>query len=92
MSTASRSTARRSTICTFAEPTRGHQMRVVMVGPFGLRRKGTMNARALPVARAVAARGHAVTVLIPPWDSPSEAGRTWEEYGVRVVNVCRHRR
>lgn len=62
-------------------------MRVVMVGPFGLQRKGTMRARALSIGRALAARGHAVTLLVPPWDSPSQAGRTWEEHGVRIVNV-----
>jgi glycosyltransferase involved in cell wall biosynthesis len=62
-------------------------MRVMMVGPFGLQRKGTMRARALSLGRALAARGHTVTLLIPPWDSPCQAGRTWEEHGVRIVNV-----
>ena len=62
-------------------------MNVVMVGPFGLRRKGTMNARALPIARVLAARGHRVTVLVPAWDSPTDAGQEWEDHGVRVVNV-----
>ena len=62
-------------------------MNVVMVGSFGLRRKGTMNARALPIARALAARGHRVSVLISPWDSPGDAGCAWEQDGVRIVNV-----
>lgn len=62
-------------------------MRVVMVGPFGLQRKGTLRARALSFARALAARGHTVTLVVPPWDSPSQAGRRWEEHGVRIVNV-----
>ena len=62
-------------------------MRVVMVGPFGLQRKGTLRARALSIGRALAARGHTVMLLVPPWDSPSQAGRTWEEQGVRIVNV-----
>ena len=62
-------------------------MRVVMVGPFGLQRKGTLRARALSIGRALAARGHTVTLLVPPWDSPSQAGRRWEDHGVRIVNV-----
>ncbi len=47
-----------------------------------------MQARALPLARALAARGHRVTVLVPPWDSPGDSGVAREEDGVRVANVC----
>jgi glycosyltransferase involved in cell wall biosynthesis len=50
---------------------------VVMIGPFGLHPKGTMRARALPAARALAHRGHRVTVLMPPWHTPADAGRAW---------------
>jgi glycosyltransferase involved in cell wall biosynthesis len=62
-------------------------MNVVMIGPFGLQPKGTLNVRALPMAKALAGRGHSVTLLIPPWDHPTDAGREWEEDGVSVVNV-----
>jgi glycosyltransferase involved in cell wall biosynthesis len=62
-------------------------MRIVMVGPFGLRPRGTMAVRALPLARALAARGHAVTLLLPPWQNPQDAGRCWEDAGVRVENI-----
>jgi glycosyltransferase involved in cell wall biosynthesis len=62
-------------------------MQIVFVGPFGLQPKGTMSGRALPLARALAARGHRITVLIPPWDDPDRAGLTWEEAGVQVVNL-----
>ncbi|MGQ9523063.1 MAG: glycosyltransferase family 4 protein, partial [Anaerolineae bacterium] len=62
-------------------------MRIVMIGPFGLRPRGTMSVRALPLARALAARGHAVTLLLPPWQNPQDAGRCWEEAGVRVENI-----
>jgi glycosyltransferase involved in cell wall biosynthesis len=62
-------------------------MNVVMIGSFGLRRKGTVAARAMPIARALTGRGHCVTVLVPPWDEPSDAGREWAEDGVQVVNV-----
>ncbi len=62
-------------------------MNIVMIGPFGLRAKGTLSVRALPMARALVARGHSVTLLVPPWDHPADAGREWEEGGVCVVNV-----
>lgn len=58
-----------------------------MIGPFGLRPRGTMSVRARPLARALAARGHAVTLLLPPWQNPQDAGRCWEEAGGRVENI-----
>ena len=45
-------------------------MRLVFVGPFGFAPKKTMRARALPLARALAARGHAVQLVMPPWETP----------------------
>lgn len=58
---------------------------VVMVGPFGLRPRGTMAARALPMAKALARRGHRVVLVLPPWPNVEDAGRTWEEEGVRIL-------
>ena len=62
-------------------------MRIVMVGPFGLRPRGTMSVRALPMAQALVARGHTVTMLLPPWQNPEDAGRCWEEDSVRIENI-----
>ncbi len=62
-------------------------MRVAMVGPFGLRMRGTMWRRALPLGRALARRGHRVTLIVPPWDSPADSGHAWDDRGVRIVNV-----
>jgi len=56
-----------------------------MIGPFGLRPKATVSRRALPLARALARRGWRVTLLVPSWDWPADAGRTFEDAGVRVV-------
>lgn len=58
-----------------------------MVGPFGLSPRGTMRVRALSMARALAARGHQVSMVLPPWQNPEDAGRCWEEDGVSVENV-----
>jgi len=62
-------------------------MRIVFVGPFAMQPKRTMAVRALPLAKALAARGHQVLLLLPPWDDPQDAGREWAEEGVRVRNL-----
>jgi glycosyltransferase involved in cell wall biosynthesis len=64
-------------------------LNVVMLGPFGLAPKGTMLRRALPAARALARRGHRVTVIMPPWHRPEEAGQAWDDGvpGLRIENV-----
>ena len=62
--------------------------RVVLLGGFGMRPKSTMTARALPLGQELAARGHSVTMIVPPWDHPVDAGRAWTDGGVRVINVA----
>lgn len=62
-------------------------LRVVMLAPFGLSPKGTVSARMMPLAEGLARRGHAVALIIPPWDAPQDSGRTWEEGGVQVHNL-----
>lgn len=62
-------------------------MKVVMVGPFGMRPRGTMRVRALPMGQALAERGHEVTMLLPPWQNRRDTGRRWKDGGVRVENV-----
>ena len=59
-----------------------------MIGPFGLRPKGTMAARALPLARALAAVDHQVQLVLPPWSCPEDSGKSWEVDGVMVNNVA----
>lgn len=61
-----------------------------MVGPFGMRPRTTMGARALPLAKALAARGHGVTMVLPPWQNRDDAGRRWTEGGVTVENLEVH--
>ena len=62
-------------------------MKIVMVGPFGLAPRMTMRVRALPLGQALVRRGHDVTLLLPPWQNPEDAGRRWDAEGVSVHNV-----
>ena len=62
-------------------------MRIAMIGPFGLHPKQTMRSRALGLARPLVGRGHTVRLLMPPWETPAEAERTWEEDGVELRYV-----
>ncbi len=62
-------------------------MRITFVCPFGVRAKGTVPARIVPAARSLARRGHKVLVLIPPWDSPEDAGREEREGSLQVRHL-----
>jgi glycosyltransferase involved in cell wall biosynthesis len=62
-------------------------MRIVFVGPFAMQPKRTMAVRALPLAKALAQRGHDVQLLLPPWDCPEDAGRAYDDAGVHIRNA-----
>lgn len=72
-----------------ASPATAHPQRICFVAPFGLKLKGTVRARILPLARVLAARGHTVCVVVPPWDDPDtgDAGTVRMDAGVRIVSV-----
>lgn len=56
-----------------------------MVGPFGFHPNKTMRSRALKLAQALAERGHQLHLFMPPWQTPQEAGRHWQEGGVDMT-------
>src|SRR5438067_2136936 len=58
--------------------------RLVLVAPFACTPKSTTRLRVLPLARALAANGHQVTVLLPPYDNPAEGGQTFCSGAARV--------
>jgi glycosyltransferase involved in cell wall biosynthesis len=62
-------------------------VRIALIGPFGLGPRGTTQARTLPLARELAARGHAVTLLMAPYHTPQEGARRWEQEGVALETV-----
>ena len=61
---------------------------IAMLGPFGLTPKSTMRMRALPLAEALVARGHRVTLILPPWDDPARSGQEWVEDGVTIRHIA----
>ncbi len=65
---------------------------IAMLGPFALAPKATMRHRALPLAETLVARGHRVTIILPPWDNPADSGRAWSEGGVAIRNISLPRR
>ncbi len=62
-------------------------LRIAFVAPFGLGKKATVWARTLPLARALVAKDCHASVIIPPWDTPEDAGKAWMDEGVEVINV-----
>jgi len=62
-------------------------MKLVMIGPFAFKPKGTVSVRAFFMARALVERGHQVTILMPPYDNLADSGRIWEQDGVRLENM-----
>lgn len=53
-------------------PSRG--LRISMLAPFGIRPKGTLSARMLPLAQALVRAGHTVSIIAPPVQNPQDAG------------------
>lgn len=62
-------------------------LRITYVAPFGLGQKTTVWARTLPLAHQLVERGHQATILIPPWDTPADAGKRWVADGVQLIHT-----
>jgi glycosyltransferase involved in cell wall biosynthesis len=62
-------------------------MKIALVGPFAFSPKGTMRARAHPLAAELVRLGHQVTIFLPPYDNRTDCGKEWDLDGVRIVNV-----
>lgn len=63
-------------------------LRIVMLAPFGIRPKGTLSARMLPLAQALVRRGHHVSIIAPPVNNPQDAGRRDCYDGVLVAHTA----
>lgn len=63
------------------------QLRITMLAPFGIRPKGTLAVRMLPLAQALLRRGHTVNIVAPPVQNPQDAGRSNSIGGVTVTHT-----
>lgn len=62
-------------------------MRIAMLAPFGIRPKGTLAVRMLPLAQALVRRGHSVHIVAPPVHNPQDAGTCINHAGVPVTHI-----
>lgn len=62
-------------------------MNIVFLAPFGIRPKGTVIARMLPLAVELQKNGHTVTIIAPPYTNPEDSGKTEIVRGVRLINI-----
>lgn len=62
-------------------------MKIVFLAPFGIRPKGTVIARMLPLAVELQGLGHEVVIVAPPYTNPEDSGKSELVRGVRLVNV-----
>lgn len=62
-------------------------MKIVFLAPFGIRPKGTLIARMLPLAVGLQALGHQVVIVAPPYTNPEDSGRVESVRGVTIRNI-----
>ncbi|HET6419887.1 MAG TPA: glycosyltransferase family 4 protein [Geobacteraceae bacterium] len=62
-------------------------MKIVFLAPFGIRPKGTVFARMIPLAAELQSLGHEVTIVAPPYTNPEDSGKTETVRGVPIKNI-----
>ncbi len=63
-----------------------HTLKISMIAPFGMRPKGTLAARMLPLAQALTLRGHRVQIVAPATLNPEDAGSSQTLAGVNILH------
>ena len=62
-------------------------MKIIFLAPFGIRPKGTLIARMLPLAVELQALGHQVVIVAPPYTNPEDSGKAEIVRGVTIRNI-----
>jgi glycosyltransferase involved in cell wall biosynthesis len=62
-------------------------MKIVFLAPFGIRPKGTLIARMLPLAIELQALGHQVVIVAPPYTNPEDSGKVETVRNVTIRNI-----
>ncbi|MCM0084051.1 glycosyltransferase family 4 protein [Geomonas sp. Red32] len=62
-------------------------LKIGFLAPFGIRPKGTVLARMIPLAVVLQELGNEVVIVAPPYTNPEDSGKIEIVRGVRLVNV-----
>lgn len=62
-------------------------MKIVFLAPFGVRPKGTVIARMVPLAAELQSLGHEVVIVAPPYTNPEDSGKVETVRGVTIKNI-----
>jgi glycosyltransferase involved in cell wall biosynthesis len=62
-------------------------MKIVFLAPFGIRPKGTVIARMLPLAAGLRRLGHEVVIVAPPYTNPEDSGKVEMVREVTIKNI-----
>ncbi|MFQ5892599.1 MAG: glycosyltransferase family 4 protein [Candidatus Methanofastidiosia archaeon] len=62
-------------------------MRISMIAPFGIKPRGTLRARMLPLANSLVRKGHETSIISPPFDFPEDSGKRYVIGRVEIINV-----
>ncbi|MFQ6088515.1 MAG: glycosyltransferase, partial [Candidatus Methanofastidiosia archaeon] len=62
-------------------------MRISMIAPFGIKPRGTLRVRMLPLAKSLVKKGHELSIISPPFDFPEDSGKSYVIGEVEIVNV-----
>lgn len=62
-------------------------MKIVFLAPFGIRPKGTVLARMIPLAVELQPLGHEIVIIAPPYTNPEDSGREELIQGIRLRNI-----
>lgn len=62
-------------------------MKIVFMAPFGIRPKGTVIARMIPLAVELQRMGNSVVIVAPPYTNPEDSGREETVQGITLRNV-----
>jgi glycosyltransferase involved in cell wall biosynthesis len=62
-------------------------VKIVFLAPFGLRPKGTVIARMVPLAAELATLGCEVKIIAPPYTNPDDSGTIETVRGITVQNI-----
>ena len=62
-------------------------MKIVFLAPFGIRPKGTVIARMIPLAVELKKLDHDVVIVAPPYGNPEDSGKVETVAGVTIRNI-----